>query len=352
MKYLLFLAFLVPYVLVADELIPTELRDALIERREAVKKWAITCPPGPWEGSYTHTDGVCHQGDSTMFAGLACLAATLAEDEETAKARCSDVARSQGPEGRWYRGPSLVGVPYPGSFSRDQSRGVFAYLLALGHVRQDPESEMTARVAATKWWDWITHEGDWKICPEEIVKCQITSGVENMMFNTFRHFGALPPYSAGWEARKLYKSKWYLRWGILEEIPLLFIETHLRGKWYTPHLKASSILIYRVQNMDFPEARVRNRRIARVLGKAARRVHRFDPDNLLYDFLRNGNRVSLVQKVLERCPAQKPGPLLGNLHDWAWQRHTSEKAWERSDGHDIVYLINLMLARMNGRLNW
>lgn len=349
----LFLLLAVTTSMMAEDALSPELRQALVDRRESIKKWVITCPSGPYEGSYSHTEGTCHQGDSTMFAGLACLAATLAGDTETADARCADVANSQGPDGRWYRGPSLVEQPYPGTFSRDQSRGVFAYLLAKGHVSQNEDDNLEAYLAATHWLDWVIHKGPNKICPENQTKCNITAGIKNLFFNVYRHIGALPRYTRRREdqlIRSFYRSKWYLRWGFRAEIPLLVVETRLRGKWYPVHLKASSLLLYRVQNLE-PDGRVRNRGIARNLGRAARRIHRFNLDNPLYDFLRNGIRLSLVKKVLERCPAEKP-TTLGNLHDWAWQRHTSEQAWENSDGHDSVYLINLILARADGKLNW
>jgi hypothetical protein len=60
----------------------------------------------------------------------------------------------------------------------------------------------------------------------------------------------------------------------------------------------------------------------------------------------------LVIGVLETFThAEKPRESL-NYRDWAWQRHTLERAWERSDGHDQVFIINLILAKAMGRINW
>ena len=339
----------------ADELIPTELRDALIQRRESIKEWAITCPEssGEFAGQYSMIEGTCWQGDMTMFAGLGCLAATLAGDEETAQARCSDVARAQAFDGKWNRGPTWVDRDYPdGDFSRDQTRGVFSYLLAKGYVSQDTKEYVEAVNASEMWLQWIRSHDD-KICPEDQGKCELGPGTYNLFYNVYRHLGTLPTYTSSKEdrlIRSFYRSKWYYRFGFLGEIPLLQFEVW-RGKWYPIHLKASSLLIFRVQNMNFPSGRVRNKRAARVLGKAARRIWEFDPENPLYRLLYENVTMDLVKQILEVCPETDPlGP--ATLHDWAWQRHSKFKAWERADGHDCIYLINLVLARMDGKLNW
>lgn len=357
MKYLLFLAVFIPTFLLADELIPTELRDALIERREAVKKWAITCPEswGEFSGQYSHVDGTCWQGDMTCFSGLSCLAAVLAEDEVTANARCSDIAAAQESGGRWVRGPTWVGKDYPdGDFSRDQTRGVFSYLLAKGYLSKENDylSRGQAGTAAQKWLKWI-QEHDERICLEDKGSCELTVAVHNMFYNVYRHLNLLPTLNRKDPlVDKFYDSRWYYRWGFLAEIKILWTETHLRDKWYPAHLKAANALLYRVMNMDVPEFRVRNRRAARVFGKAARRIWSYDKTNPFYRLLYEGVTRDLVDKILNVYTSPtKPGALNG-IHDWAWQRHTSERAWERSDGHDQVFLINLILARMNGRLNW
>ena len=61
-----------------------DLLSQLIERRELVKQWAVTCA----DGVYSEKVNDCYQGDATLFSGVACLAAVLAEDKDTIVDRC------------------------------------------------------------------------------------------------------------------------------------------------------------------------------------------------------------------------------------------------------------------------
>lgn len=350
----------------ADEHIPQHLVDALVKRRDAIKEWALVCPEGsPYAGQYTIYDNVCWQGDMTCYSGLCCLAARLAGDEETADARCGDVAKAQGPSGRWYRGPMFVGQNYgagqdpdPADFSRDQTRGVFAYLIADGYLSPDPGKYRRAVEAAESWLTWMESNNE-KTCLEDSRTCELTVSTHNAFFNVYRHLGVLPRKSESRLARKFHRSKWYYRFGFLAETRALFLDETLRDKWYPRHLKMQTCLLYRVMNMDFQdkEARerpwVRNKRAARVLGKAARRIWKGDPTNPFYRLMYQGVTTDLVEQVLSKyTQAEKTVPQEGRMHDWFLQRHTSEEAWTRSDGHDSVFLINLMLARIYGRLVW
>jgi hypothetical protein len=242
-------------------------------------------------------------------------------------------------------------APEASDFSRDQSRGVAAYLIAKVYVSEELADNAEAKERGERWMNWVTTNGD-VMCLEDEGSCRFRIGNTNLLYNALRHADALPPASTSDLVKSMYRSEWYLMKGFNAEVSLFsWIDPTFRDKWYPLHIKASSILMYRVMNIK-PDGAVRNRHIARRLGKAARTLHRMDLDNPLYDFLRNGNRPHLVSEVLEKCPAEKNDGKWGGLHDWAWQRHTSEKAWERSDGHDAIYLINLMLAKDAGRLNW
>lgn len=335
----------------AGEQIPQDLINQLIQRREAVKKWALTCGPGPYEGQYSLLDNICWQGDMTCYAGLECLGARLAEDEETADARCGDVSKAQAENGRWHRGPMFVGVEYPGNdFSRDQTRGVFAYLLADGYVSTDETKRAKARDAATRWLNWIT-ENNGRICLDDSKTCDFDAwgGVGNMFYNVYHNLGILDrPHDA--ITRNFFRSKWYYRWGFNAEIRTLFFE-ELRGLWYPRHLKASSLLLYRVMNMDPVTHEKKNLNVARRFGEAARRIYNGDPQNPLYRLFYEGVTVDLIQWVLNNFPEEKPIPV-GEVHDWSIQRHSTDEVWKRSDGHDQIYLIDLILAKINGKLNW
>lgn len=358
MNLKLLAALLLPAMALANTPLTQDQRDALVSRREEIRKWAIVCPPGEFEGTYSHSEGMCHQGDATMFTGLSCLAAELAGDTETANARCREVELAQSDDGRWTRGPIWANRDYApweptaSDLSRDQTRGIIAYLLAKGKVSTNLVENATAVARVSSWLNWIT-DHDNKICVEDANSCGLGYGTYNLYYNGFRLTGALPSRDDGRSlVRSMYRSEWYLNFGFEGEVRLLlWTEPYLREKWYPLHIKASSVLLYRVMNLN-PDGSVRNRSIARKLGRVSRTIHRMNPDNALYDFFRNGNRPSLVAKVLDRCSGEKNDGIWGGLHDWSWQRNTEEKAWERSDGHDCVYMINLMLAKDAGKLEW
>jgi hypothetical protein len=301
----------------------------------------------------THTYDACIQGDNNFMSGAVCLAAMLAGDQATVEDACGDTANGQDADGRWWRGPSLKGVPYDPSFSRDQARGTLSYLLAKGYISDDPEDHEEAYLAGGRWLEWVTGQGQARICSDDTRTCDITVGTANLMFNTFRHVGLFPTQDEGF-SRKLRRSQWWLTKGLYAETLLNWFDFKTRGKFYPFNLKAMSVLLLRAQNMDPDrEFRVRNRNIAKGLGRVARALHRQDLDNPFFDFMRNGNRESLVAKVLDRCPDERPDLSdRGNWGDWQYQRHSSEKAWERTLGWDCVFMIDLMLAKDSGRLSW
>jgi hypothetical protein len=325
----------------------------IINLRESVRTWALTCPNST---EYSHADRACAQGDATMFNGLGCLAATLAGDEQTALARCQDVATAQGEEGRWYRGPRLVGKPYPGSFSRDQSRGVFAYLTSA--IASPGGGRLpVAQSQALSWLNWVdTSEFRGMLC-EKWSRCRLTPGVHNLFYNVYRHLGVLPGASSSVVASEARRSRWYATLGFGLELRGMRLAARTDGKWYPVHIKASDILIQRVLNLT--NGKVRNPRMARRWSARAKFIQNMDPNNLLYQFLRYGANDHLKANILKWAPREKPdpGPTYCNeiacIHDWSWHRHSSEHlGWKRSDGWDWIYLINLYLAKKQGALPW
>ena len=346
------LLLVLPSALVAaDEIISDDLYASLVARREAIKEWAMLCPPGPYEGQYSTMDGVCHQGDMVCFAGLSCLAARLAGDDEYADARADDVRRAQSSSGQWFRGPMWVDKEYPGNdFSRDQTRGIFAYLLADGYVSQGPAKYARAVLSAERWMQWVASNDD-RICLDDSRTCELTVGTHNMMYNTFRELGIIPGPQLP-IVRKLYRSRWYYGLPFLAEIRTLTLDETFRDKWYPRHLKANTLLMYRVLNMDPMTHKKKSRHMARLWGKAARRIYKGDPMNPLYRLLYEGVTEDLVIGVLETFTHSTKPRVDLDYRDWGWQRHTEERAWERSDGHDQIYLINLILAKIGGKLNW
>jgi hypothetical protein len=85
--------------------------------------------------------------------------------------------------------------------------------------------------------------------------------------------------------------------------------------------------------------------------KVASFLHKKDKENALMNFFNNGVSEKLVDQVLTQCPVNLPNPEQIN-RDFQWQRTTSQGIIDRTDGHDCVYLINLMIAKLKGNLYW
>ncbi len=314
------------------------LLEKLENRREQVKSWALECS----DGSYSEHVNDCHQHDVTLFAGLGCLGAVLADDAETIKKRCDDVKNAQGTNGRWWRGVTRVDDGKINSFSRDMARGVHAYLIAKGHLNKDLEEKEEVKKSAVNWFKWIqSEEADEKLCTEFTAnRCRITIGARNLFYNTFGALDVMP--QGGGLARKVRKSGWYLK-------TLFHLETMVTETGYPRHLKASSLLMYRVLNMQ--EGKIKDKKIEKKMRKVAKFLHKKDEDNALMNFFNNGVSSELVDQVLAQCPVNLPNPEL-NRRDFQWQRTTSEGIIKITDGHDCVYLMNLMIAKLKGSLYW
>jgi hypothetical protein len=316
----------------------TPLLEKLEARREMVKSWALECS----DGSYSEHVDDCHQHDVTLFAGLGCLGAVLANDAETIKKRCDDVKNAQGSNGRWWRGVTRVDDGKINSFSRDMARGVHAYLIAKGYLNKDKIEKEEVKKSAVNWFKWIeSDEADEKLCTEFTAnRCRITIGARNLFYHSFGALGVMPQGSG--LAKKIRKSGWYLK-------NLFYIETMVTETGYPRHLKASSLLMYRVLNMQ--DGTVKDKAVEKKMKKVAKFLYKKDKKNALMNFFHNGVTSELVDQVLNQCPVNLPNPHLNN-RDFQWQRTTSEGVIKVTDGHDCVYLMNLMIAKLKGNLLW
>jgi arsenate reductase-like glutaredoxin family protein len=314
------------------------LLEKLENRREIVKSWALECS----DGSYSEHVDECYQNDVTLFAGLGCLGAVLADDKESIKKRCDDVKNAQGSNGRWWRGVTRVDDGRDNSFSRDMARGVHAYLIAKGHLNKDLEEKEEVKKSATNWFNWImSDEADEKLCTIFTSnRCRITIGARNLFYNTFGALGVMP--QGGGLARKVRKSGWYLK-------NLFYVETMVTETGFPRHLKASSLLMYRVLNMK--DGKIKDKKIERKMKKVAKFLHKNDKENALMNFFNNGVTTENVDQVLSQCPVNLPNAEI-NRRDFQWQRTTSQGVIDRTDGHDCIYLMNLMIAKLKGNLYW
>jgi hypothetical protein len=304
MKYFLFLTLLSfgfsQMALAEDAPKPMEeLLKELREKRDTIRTWAPFCEDG------TQSHGLCPFGDMTIFSGISCLSG---ETE-----RCNDVKNAQGPDGRWWRSPQLVGNDNEiNTFSRDQAKGALSYLIA------------TKDVGAALRWQAYLESHNKRMCPKsKDNRCVITLGTSQL-------FGAV------WEYLGLTPAKWMNR-----------------GKWLTHIYDPIEALI---QSSDFPMhltalnawMRVEIERrggpaTEKVARKSVKIIARREPGNPFYKLLRDGPTAEVANIILSKCPDTRPLP----IHlDWAWQRSQKQKnneqpVWLHASGHDCIFIINV-----------
>jgi hypothetical protein len=272
-----------------------ELVEQLRAKRELTLKWAPLCEDG------TQSHNLCPFHDMAIFSGMSCLSGQVE--------RCEDVRRAQGPDGRWWRSPQLVGNDEEiSTFSRDQAKGVLAYLVA------------TKDVAAAVRWQTYLDSHKQKMCPKsDNNRCTITAG-------TSRLFGAV------WEYLGLKPAKWMNRG---ERISAYYnqIEARYQPDNFPMHLNALNAWVrLEIERRGGPKAQ-------EVDGKVIKELVRREPENPFFLILREGPTEKVAKIILEKCPDQRPlGP---DRLDWAWQRGQEGQPWLRASGHECTFMINV-----------
>ena len=272
--------------------------DVLVEKlktkRETVRTWIPFCEDG------TQSHGVCPFADMTIFSGMSCLSG---EAE-----RCIDVKRAQGPDGRWWRSPSVVSDDtVKNTFSRDQSKGALAYLVA------------TKDVEAAKRWEAYLNSNKLKMCKDTTDnRCHITSG-------TGRLFGAV------WTYLGLKKASWMEKGeGSAEYVDQVM--ARFQPDNFPMHLNATNIWIRReIERRGGPKAEEHDQKTLKILVKR-------EPKNPYFLMLRKGPTVEVAKLILEKCPDIRPEAV---RLDWAWQRGQDDMPWKVSSGHECIFIINM-----------
>ncbi len=284
-----------------------------------IKKWARVCD----DGSLTN-NGECPFGDMTIFAGLLCLSGE--------KSACENVKNAQSKTGEWFRSPGMKDREQDdgrANFSRDQSKGVLAYLIAT----QDSE-------AAVAWMDFI-ERNDWKLCQKSKIGWDACSPRLTWWSDT----------TNVWDFLKLPRNKKMGHSNFLVESWYRPIEARYQGNDYPVHLTA--VGIYLRQELEkrsgSPDRKKKD------LLKLSRIVHERSPNNPFYYYLRYGADDVAADLVLKYCPAEAPAKIDGRDHgEWMWQRAEDDKlddrekvgdelSWNYPGGHDCVFMINLLL---------
>lgn len=275
---------------------------ALQNKRDLIRKWAAICPDG------TQSHGECPFGDMTIFAGMGCLSGE--------KDRCEDVRKAQGPDGRWWRSPGLVGDDtQQDTFSRDQARGALAYLVA------------TKDVEAAKRWQAYLESNNLKMCNVANTtnnRCTITPGSSRLFRAVWLYLGLKP-------AKWMKKTQW---WAPIYDP----IEAMLQPDNFPMHLSALySWIRIEIERRGGPATDKVDKKVIKI-------ITRREPGNPYFKMLRDGPTQEVADLILQKCPDVKPA---AEHTDWAWQRSQklkkvqTEYVWEHASGHDCIFIINM-----------
>jgi hypothetical protein len=272
---------------VGAKLTPSE-RDALAERRDAIRGWARRCGPSVTK------DG-CDVGDSVLFDGILCLSGEADS--------CDAVAQAQGPDGRVWRAAHRVGYETRNSFSRDMALGALAYVVATRDTG-----------FAQRWIGWIEANGK-RTCREATDnRCNFTPGFWNLFGVVWEHVG-LPTTPS-------------MRADRVDNAFVLPLQARVAPAGFPLHLTAVNVLLRRAMGRESEFTLL-------ATGVLAQR----QPDNPFFLWLREGNSARVATAVSRACPERAPA----HRAEWAFERSQDSGAQGRSMGWECVALINLML---------
>ncbi len=257
----------------------------------------------------------CDDGDMTLFGGLLC-ASGEAEG-------CDLVRDAQDWNGRWWRSPRRVGgnLGQGNSFSRDMSLGVLLYLV----TTRDTD-------AAERWIAWIeAHRpcmvdrpgggcliyGAHRLCTDDAdARCTITPTIWALMDRVFAELG-LPP------SPQMLFSRGNDHLAIVQQ-------ARLAPAGYEMHL--AGVEVFLLEKLTDPVS---------FRAEAAAHLAEREPGNPFFAYLDGGRSPELQERVLEVCPSRTSGPPATRFQ-WAWERATTERAWEHSMGWDCVFAARVV----------
>jgi hypothetical protein len=299
----------------------------LKERRDLVSSWVSECKTAGRQGEISDFHNECLQKDTLSWAGYTCFASTLAQDNTNSFKRCLDVKNSQGLDGRWWRGPGKTNKEEADSFSRDMSLGLASWLLA---------TPQNGKESFLKWLHWIEYSGKGRMCLKASdSRCDIKGNQKNVFKALLNEYRIHESSAKDYKIVKKFNEGYSLN--------LFSTETDFTPVGYQLHLKAIEILILkRLQFLD-------NDNYLSIANK----IYEKDPLNPFYEYLYRGINPRLVDRVFLMCPSSRN--LLKSVRhryggDWIWQRDMRERSWEIANGHDCIFLMNLMISELEGRL--
>jgi hypothetical protein len=351
------------------------------------------------EDQYSHSATKCDQHDSVLFSGLGCLAVKLAEFAikndpqkkqflnpkaiEYGKKRCRDVYLSQMPireetalapyNGKFVRGQTKTfHPPVDMSFSRDHGLGVFAtYIAALYHQEISQKDQVAqvnlqkAKKSAMDWAEYIDREQEGKrMCDRKSIGsgCHIFQGkgYPSLMKRTFLQLGIMTDdkKNQGPLRNKLADQNYNPRGGRNE------MRFHF-SDGYQIHLKSVGMLLHSMIDLMIEKptnSEIKDRhyfehhsgvpRPTEEFRKQAKALFKKSEVNPWFELLHHGPHLDLITSVFNvYCPAKlrRENDLI-NPHfsdsGYAWQSKRTDIGWEVGDGHDCIFLLEMMKAML------
>ncbi len=347
--------------------ISTATLQKLYAYRDKMKANAALCH-GQYEGQMSENPSSCDEFDTTHFNGYSCYAAYLAKDLEWAAKRCHDVSLGQDPvTGRWWRGQlnldkqtQLIASGQPegqDQFSRDMHSGVLMYFASSGLLNDwDSVEKSTIVPQARKWVTWIDGDGHGRLCLNASdTRCNLYGGASGMMYLIYSRLGVYQddPNSKTYTSMKNNTNKFknFQDAGIglsflseLKATPVNF-ELHLKA--------ATTLFLHALERADLLSGKRTSDFSPEIIPEAWKIIVDKDPQNPYYDFLGNGVSDASAQRLFNLIDslAGRPESL---AYDWFWQRKwevdSSGLAMPNSNSyiHDMIFLLNLMIADANG----
>ena len=285
-------------------------RQALIKLREAVRTWAPICD----DALALSQPPQCTQGDMVEYSGMSCAGGD--------RARCQDIKRSQGADGRFWRSPNRVNTDKGDTFSRDMLMGVFDYAIATKD-----------KAAFEKFYVYLRGHKN-KMCPDASDnRCHLLPGTWGIFGLVMKQLGIHRP-------ALIVAAK-----GTIDIDLLIGANTVPAG--YQMELVAHHVMVRRALGQN-----------TRVMKEAAQHIAKKQPLNPLFVYLRDGATEEAAALTQEICKPTK-GAL---AHDIFFQRELKRnaageivvirdwhepvppKASDVANGHDCLIVLNWLLA--------
>lgn len=280
---------------VASEPVTEEQIIALKNLKSQIEPWLLFCEGGIM--CHEKDNGELDNGDSMLFGGLRCSAGNQTQCDAVKAAQDSTT-------GQLYRSPA--GSRGTNDSSRDMLLGFLCYLT----TTKDKD-------AATKLIDYI-EDNDYTLCDNATDnRCQVSrvqhSAIWGTMKRVWQHIGLTP--TAAMET------------GDLSDEEVINLQSKFSSEGFPLHLVGVELLLRQGTNTFTAE-----------LQNAANNLLSRQPNNPFFEYLAKGKTKRAAQLVLDQCPTSQPSP----RKQWTWQRAEEEQAHLESNGHDCIFMIDVL----------